>query len=158
MISALTVRTGADDPYRRKGMYMTRQEVERYIRDVKFGYLATVNVEGAPRVRPVAMKDVYDDGLYFFTFATTHKVGEIAANPQVEMVWSKLEEQSQVRISGALTPEEDPEIQARFKADNPMVDRLLPPGAPPHLFKLYRLAPERVYMARGMVPYSEVAW
>ena len=32
---------------------MTRDEVVDYIKDVKFGYLATAGADGAPRVRPV---------------------------------------------------------------------------------------------------------
>ena len=136
---------------------MTRQEVEAYIREVKFGYLATVDADNAPRVRPVGIKDIYGDDLYFFTFVTTRKVAEIANNPKVEVVWSKLTDQSQVRISGTMVVEEDPAIQQRFKEDNPVVSNMLPEGAG-HLFRLYRLEPEHVYMAKGLVPYTEVAW
>ena len=136
---------------------MTRNEVEAYIREVKFGYLATVGADNAPRVRPVGIKDVYGDSLYFFTFVTTRKVAEIDNNPNVEVVWSKLADLSQVRISGKMVVEEDPAIQQRFKEDNPIVSNLLPEGAP-DLFRLYKLRPEKVYMAKGMVPYTEVAW
>jgi uncharacterized pyridoxamine 5'-phosphate oxidase family protein len=137
---------------------MTRQEVIEYIQEVKFGYLATVGVDNAPRVRPVSIKDIYGDALYFFTFATTRKVAEIENNPQVEVAWSKLTDQSQVRISGEMSVEEDPAIHQQFKEDNPMVANLLPQGAPPHLFRLYKLRPEKVHMAQGLVPYTEVAW
>jgi uncharacterized pyridoxamine 5'-phosphate oxidase family protein len=136
---------------------MTRQEVEAYIREVKFGYLATVDADNAPRVRPVGIKDVYGDDLYFFTFVTTRKVAEIENNPKVEVVWSKLIDQSQVRISGTMVVEEDPAIQQRFKDDNPIVANLLPEGAP-DLFRLYKLQPEKVDAAQGLVPYTEVAW
>ena len=136
---------------------MTREEVTAYIRDVKFGYLATVGGDNAPRVRPVGIKDVYGDALYFFTFATTRKVSELENNPQVEVVWSKLQDLSQVRISGKMVPEEDVAIQQRFKEDNPIVSNLLPEGGE-HLFRLYKLTPEKVYMAKGMVPYTEVEW
>jgi uncharacterized pyridoxamine 5'-phosphate oxidase family protein len=136
---------------------MTREEVEAYIREVKFGYLATVGADNAPRVRPVAIKDVYGDDLYFFTFTTTRKVAEIEANPQVEVAWSKIVDQSQVRVSGRLLVEEDPAIQQRFKEDNPVVSNMLPEGAA-HLFRLYRLEPEKVHLAKGLVPYTEVAW
>ena len=105
---------------------MTRKEVEAYIREVKFGYLATVGADNAPRVRPVGIKDVYGDDLCFFTFVTTRKVAEIENNPKVEVVWSKLTDQSQVRISGSLAVEEDPAIQQRFKEDNPIVAKLAP--------------------------------
>ena len=136
---------------------MTREEVVGYIQEVQFGYLATVGADSAPRVRPVGIKDVYGDDLYFFTFATTRKVAEMEKNPQVEVVWSKLQDLSQVRISGKMVVEEDPATQQRFKEDNPIVSNLLPPGGE-HLFRLYKLQPDRVYMAKGMVPYTEVDW
>lgn len=136
---------------------MTRNEIIAYIQDVKFGYLATVGADHAPRVRPVGMYTVYGDALYFFTMANTRKTAEIANNPQVEVVWSRLEEQSQVRISGQMAVEEDKGVIQRFKADNPIVANLLPDAAQ-HLFRLYKLQPEKVYWAGGMVPYTEVAW
>ena len=136
---------------------MNREHVIAYIQDVKFGYLATAGADNAPRVRPVGMYTVYGDDLYFFTLANTRKVAEIEGNPQVEVVWSKLQEQSQVRISGTMTVEEDEETIQRFKAENPIVSQLLP-AAVQHLFRLYRLRPAGVYWAAGMVPYTEIAW
>lgn len=136
---------------------MTRDEVIAYIQDVKFGYLATVDADNAPRVRPVGMYTVYGDDLYFFTMANTRKVDQIEANPRVEVVWSKLEEQSQARISGNMVVEEDEAVVEQFKADNPIVTQLLPPPAMP-LFRLYKLRPAKVYWAKGMVPYTEIAW
>jgi uncharacterized pyridoxamine 5'-phosphate oxidase family protein len=103
------------------------------------------------------MHTVYGDHLYFFTFCTTRKVAEIGNNPQVEVVWCKLQEQSQVRIRGKMAVEEDKDVQQRFKQDNPMVARLLPEGAD-HLFRLYKLQPEVVEIAQGMVPYTRVDW
>ena len=84
-------------------------------------------------------------------------MAEIEGNPQVEVVWSKLEEQSQARISGKMVVEEDEAVIQQFKADNPIVANLLPPPVQ-HLFRLYKLHPVKVYWAKGMVPYTEVAW
>jgi uncharacterized pyridoxamine 5'-phosphate oxidase family protein len=136
---------------------MNRDETIAYIKEVEFGYLATVGADHAPRVRPVGMKDVYDDALYFFTFRNTRKAAEVAANPQVEVAWSKPGTMSQVRIRGTMAEETDPAIQQRFKEDNPMVARLLPPGAE-GLFLLYRLTPQRVEAATTLGPYAEVTW
>jgi uncharacterized pyridoxamine 5'-phosphate oxidase family protein len=136
---------------------MTRDDVVATIQQVHFGYLATVDADNAPRVRPVGMHTVYGDHLYFFTFCTTRKVAEIENNPQVEVVWCRPQEQSQVRIRGKMTVEEDAAIQQRFKEDNPMVAKMLPEGAE-HLFLLYRLEPEVVEMAEGMVPYTVLEW
>jgi uncharacterized pyridoxamine 5'-phosphate oxidase family protein len=136
---------------------MTRDEVIAYVQQVQFGYLATVGADNAPRVRPIGIYNVYGDDLYWFTMANTRKVAEIEANPQVEVVWSKLDEQSQVRISGKTVVVEDEAMQQQFKADNPIINQILPEQALP-LFRLYKLQPEKVYMANGMVPYTEVAW
>ena len=136
---------------------MTRSEVIEFIQQVQFGYLATVGADNAPRVRPVSIKDVYGDDLYFFTFATTRKVAEIAANPQVEVVWAKEAELSQVRIEGKAEVVEDPAVEQRFRQDNPMIAKILPEGAQ-HLFRLYKVKPEKVCVAEGMVPYVEIAW
>ena len=126
-------------------------------RDEVIAYLATVGADNAPRVRPIGIYNVYGNDLYWFTMANTRKVAEIATNPQVEVVWSKLDEQSQVRISGKTVVVEDEAIQQQFKADNPIINKILPEQALP-LFRLYKLQPEKVYMAKGMVPYTEVAW
>ena len=136
---------------------MTRDEVIAYIQDVHFGYLATVGTDGAPRVRPIGIDTVYDDDLYFFTFSTTRKVAEIDANPQVEVVWSKLADNSQVRIRGNATVVDDEATQQRFREENPIVAKLVPEEAQ-HLFQLYKIKPEKVQMAKGLVPYTEVAW
>ena len=136
---------------------MTRSEVIEFIQQVQFGYLATVGADNAPRVRPISIKDVYGDDLYFFTFANTRKVAEIAINPQVEVVWAKEAELSQVRIEGKAEVVEDPAVEQRFRQDNPMIAKILPEGAQ-HLFRLYKVKPEKVYVAEGMVPYVEIAW
>ena len=87
----------------------------------------------------------------------TTMAAEIDSNPQVEVVWSKLQEQSQVRISGKMVVEEDEGVIQQFRADNPIVANLLP-DAVQHLFRLYKLEPDKVYWAKGMVPYTEIAW
>lgn len=73
------------------------------------------------------------------------------------MVWSKLEEQSQVRIKGMVAIEEDKAIHEQFRNDNPMIANMLPEEAQ-HLFCLYKLQPDVVEMAKGLVPYTKVAW
>ena len=136
---------------------MTRDEAIAYIREVKFGYLATVGADNAPRVRPVGIDNVYADDIYFFTFSTTRKVTEIAGNPQVEVVWAKTDQLSQIRVRGKAVPVTDEAMRQRFREDNPMVAKLLPPQAQ-HLFQLYSIRPEVVHAAQGLVPYAEVAW
>lgn len=136
---------------------MKRKNIIDYIQQVRFGYLATVDADNAPRVRPIAIHNIYGDHLYFFTFSNTRKVAEMEHHPRVEVVWSKAEEQSQIRISGTAVQEDDEHILQRFREDNPMVAKILPEAAQ-HLFRLYRLQPENVEVAEGLVPYQEVEW
>jgi hypothetical protein len=60
-------------------------------------------------------------------------------------------------MRGPVVLEKDAKVQARFKADNPMVAQMLPPGAE-HLFALFKLTPEVVEAVVGLKPYTQVAW
>ncbi|MBN2002040.1 MAG: pyridoxamine 5'-phosphate oxidase family protein [Anaerolineae bacterium] len=135
----------------------TREQVVEFIKDVKFAYLATLGTDNVPRVRPLAANTVYGDAVYFFTFRPTRKVAELAAHPQAELVWARMADNAQVRMRGKVTLEEDAEVQARFKADNPMVAQLLPPGAEA-LFALFKIEPDVVEAVVGLKPYTQVAW
>ena len=135
----------------------TRDQVVAFIDEVKFAYLATLGTDGVPRARPLAAHTVYGDAVYFFTFRPTRKVAELTAHPQAELVWCRLQDQAQVRMRGPVALEQDAEVQARFKADNPMVAQMLPPGAE-HLFALFRLTPKVVEAVVGLKPYTQVAW
>ena len=135
----------------------TRDQVVAFIKDVKFAYLATLGTDGVPRARPLAAYTVYGDAVYFFTFKPTRKVSELAAHPQAELVWARLQDNAQVRMRGPVALEEDVKVQARFKADNPMVAQMLPPGAE-QLFTLFKLRPEVVEAVVGLKPYTQITW
>lgn len=136
---------------------MTRDEAIEYIKEVHFGYLATVSEDNRPRVRPVGIDTIYGDDIYFFTMSVLPKCSEIEANPNVEVVWSKLDKVSQVHVKGQASVVEDEGLINRFKEENPMVSKALPEGTE-HLFRLYKITPEEVEMAEGLVPYTEIDW
>ena len=138
-------------------MSHTREDVVALIQQVHFGQLATVNAEGAPRVRPVGIKDVYGDDIYFMTLAMTRKVAEIAANPRVEVNWTNPAAQAQVRVEGVVELVHDEVVIERFMSDNADVAGLLPPGTD-QFIQIYRVKPSKVWMAKGMVPYTDVEW
>jgi uncharacterized pyridoxamine 5'-phosphate oxidase family protein len=136
---------------------MTRNQVIEFIKKMHVGYLATVSTDNAPRVRTISIHTVYDRDIYFFTFSTTRKVAEMEANPQVEVVWSNLEDLYQVRIRGNAVLVEDEAMHRRFRDDDPKVANMLPPETE-HLFRLYKIEPDKVEVAEGLVPYEETAW
>jgi pyridoxamine 5'-phosphate oxidase len=65
--------------------------------------LATVSAEGKPAVRTVLLKELNERGLIFFSNYESRKGREIAANPDVALlfVWPELERQ--IRIEGTVT-------------------------------------------------------
>jgi general stress protein 26 len=135
----------------------TREDVIAFIQEVHFGQLATVNAEGAPRVRPVGIKDVYGDDIYFMTLAMTRKVAEMAAEPRVEVNWVNLAELAQVRVEGVAELVEDGDTVQQFMGDNANLAGVLPPGTE-QFIQVYRIKPTKVWMAKGMVPYTDVEW
>jgi len=136
---------------------MNRDDIIAYIKDVKVASLATMGPDGGPRVRPIYLEDVDGDVLYFFTLAITRKVGELRANPRVEVVWTKPADFSQVRIAGPAAPVTDEAVVQRWRAGHEMIVQNLPPGTGP-LLRLYQIRPEKVEVAMGRVPYTEVVW
>jgi uncharacterized pyridoxamine 5'-phosphate oxidase family protein len=136
---------------------MTRDDVITFIQEIHFGYLATVDADNTPCVRPLGIYNVYGDDVYFFTFSILPKCTEIEANPNVEVVWANLDKISQVRLKGKAVVVEDEDMKKLFIEDNPTVNKVLPPGSE-HLFRLYKIQPTKVSVAEGLVPYTEVAW
>lgn len=136
---------------------MTRDQAIEFIKKMHVGYLATATADNGPRVRPISIHTIYDRDIYFFTFSTTRKCAEMQANPKVEVVWSNIEDLYQVRIRGNASLVEDPAVHQRFKNDDQKVSQMLPPGTE-NLFRLYRLQPQTVEAAEGLVSYQEVAW
>jgi uncharacterized pyridoxamine 5'-phosphate oxidase family protein len=136
---------------------MTRDQIIQFIKEVHIGYLATICADNTPRVRPLSAHTFYDGDLYFFTFSNTRKCAEMEANPEVEVVWMKMNDMSQVRLRGKAVLVEDQDVQRKFKEDDPKVSQMLPPGTE-QLFRLYCIKPQKVEIAEGLVPYKEVAW
>lgn len=155
-LQIMAVRRMRNSP-RQEQTAMDQAEITRYIRESRIACLASVDEEGAPRVRPMGMGTVYDGRIYFFSFATTSKVSEFATDSRVEIVWSRPDEHSQVRVCGSVALEEDTCVVRRFRKDNPVVDRMVPSEAAPR-FRLYRVEPQKVRVALGFVPYTEVPW
>ena len=77
-------------------------------------------------------------------------------NPQVEVVWAKVDGTEQERVKDKAAVEEDQAIQQWFRDDNSIVSQIIAPGAG-HIFSLYKIQPEKVEAAQGLVPYMVLA-
>jgi pyridoxamine 5'-phosphate oxidase len=62
--------------------------------------LCTVNAEGRPSARTVLLKSYDENGLVFFTNFESRKALEIAANPQVALLFAWLGLERQVAVEG----------------------------------------------------------
>lgn len=76
--------------------------------------IATVDASGRPSLRMVLMKGVDRDGFVFYTNLESRKGRELAANPNVALLFHWKSLHRQVRVEGAVTPVSDAEADAYF--------------------------------------------
>lgn len=67
-------------------------EIAEYLDKVGLQYLATIGLDGKPKVRPVQYMVVYDDKLWFCTNSHKDMFKELSANPYVDLCGSRLME------------------------------------------------------------------
>jgi pyridoxamine 5'-phosphate oxidase len=85
--------------------------------------LATATPAGAPSARMVLLKGWDAAGFVFYTNLESRKGGELAANPQVALLFHWKSLRRQIRIEGAAAPVSDAEADAYF-ASRPRLSRL----------------------------------
>ena len=76
--------------------------------------LATVAADGRPSSRMVLLKGHGPDGFVFYTNRESRKAGEIAANPNVALLFHWKSLRRQIRIEGPLAQATDAESDAYF--------------------------------------------
>jgi len=76
--------------------------------------LATATPDGRPSVRMVLLKGHGPDGFVFYTNLDSRKGGELAANPQVALLFHWKSLRRQIRIEGQVAPVEDSIADAYF--------------------------------------------
>lgn len=81
--------------------------------------LATATPDAAPSVRMVLLKGHGPDGFVFYTNFESRKGGELAANPQVALLFHWKSLRRQVRIEGTITEVTAAEADAYFANRHP---------------------------------------
>jgi general stress protein 26 len=79
------------------------EKLRALIRGIEFGMLTTVDpTDGTLRSRPMSTNGnvEFDGDLWFFTYASAHKVDEIERQPQVNVSFARPEKQNYVSLSG----------------------------------------------------------
>jgi len=126
------------------------------IKDAKFPMLATVDIAGQARVRPVSPVRVDPDfTVYIANLASYHKTAEIAANPRVELAYLA-PDHDQIRITGKAEVVTDESVLSEIWAENPLLKMYL--GSPENPeFILYRIVSDQVrFMREWALDYHEV--
>lgn len=78
--------------------------------------LATATKEGIPSARIVLLKGIQDEQFVFYTNYNSEKGKEIAANPNVSLVFCWLTMQRQIRIQGTITKVSEATSTAYFQS------------------------------------------
>jgi pyridoxamine 5'-phosphate oxidase len=81
--------------------------------------LATATPGGAPSVRMVLLKGHGPDGFVFYTNFESRKGGELAANPQVALLFHWKSLRRQIRIEGPVSEVTAAEADAYFASRHP---------------------------------------
>src|SRR3546814_14530008 len=76
--------------------------------------LATAAADGRPSVRMVLLKGHGPDGFVFYTNLDSRKGGELAANPQVALLFHWKSLRRQIRIEGPVAPVADSVADSYF--------------------------------------------
>jgi pyridoxamine 5'-phosphate oxidase len=105
--------TAHDDPYVLFREWFAEAERHEPV-DPNAMTLATATPDGAPSARMVLLKDADDHGFVFYTNLDSRKGRELAANPQVALLfyWKSLNRQ--VRVEGRAEPVDPAEADAYF--------------------------------------------
>ena len=78
-----------------------QQRLNELVKGIKYAMLTTQSATGELRSRPMFTQDIDFDGeIWFFTSASSGKVDEIAAMPQVNISYAKPDAQTYLSVSG----------------------------------------------------------
>jgi general stress protein 26 len=134
---------------------MTACEAMEIIRGAGYGVLAT-DVEGQPRVRPMAFVVTDDFRLLSSTFKRSGKTQELARNPRVEICFVD-GRKYQLRVEGRADISGGPEKKRELLALNPNVKKHFTDEHNPE-FVLIEIIPTRMrWMPPGFGEYHPVA-
>lgn len=101
------------DPFEQFGLWF-RQACEARLLEPNAMTLATVGPANRPTTRTVLLKHWDTRGFVFFTNLESRKAREIAANPQVSLLFAWLPLQRQLAINGVATRASTAEVLAYF--------------------------------------------
>ena len=98
------------------------KEVFEFLKKCNTYYLATVEADGQPRVRPFGTIDLFKDKLYIQTGKVKDVSKQIAANPKVEIC--AFDGETWLRIACTLVRDERIEAKTHMLDNYPMLKKM----------------------------------
>jgi pyridoxamine 5'-phosphate oxidase len=111
--TATMMSLGLGDPFEQFGLWFADAESSEP-NDPNAMTLATVGADGRPSARMVLLKGFDRRGFVFYTNLGSRKARELAANPQVALLFHWKTRRRQVRVEGAVEPVSAEEADAYF--------------------------------------------
>ena len=96
---------------------LTMQSVYEFIKECKTYYLATVEADGQPRVRPFGTIDIFNGKLYIQTGKKKNVSKQLAANPTAELCC--FDGKKWLRLSGELVNDDSVEAKKHMLDNYP---------------------------------------
>lgn len=98
------------------------QEVYEFLKKCGTYYLATVEADGQPRVRPFGTIDLFENKLYIQTGKVKEVSKQIAANPKVELC--AFDGQKWLRVAGTLVRDDRMEAKEHMLDNYPALKKM----------------------------------
>lgn len=103
-----------------------KEKVLAFLNDAKVWYLATVDDEGKPHVRPFGTQAILDDQLYIGTSLKKKVAKQMLAHPQIEI--SGMAKGKWIRLEATVVHDNRVEQEARFLDAVPSLKKMCAAG------------------------------
>lgn len=119
------------------------RDVANYLDDIGIQFLATIGLDGKPKVRPMQYMVTEDDKLWFCTNSKKEMYAELQANPHIELCGCKLEKDEMqtpwIRFSAEVVFEEREDIRDAIIEKSSIVNILYKDMRDNPIFKVFYL-------------------
>ena len=122
---------------------ITLRDLANYLDNIGIQFLATIGLDGKPKVRPMQYMVLEDGKLWFCTTSKTEVYAELQANPCIELCGCKLEKNEMqtpwIRFSAEVVFEERQDIRDAIIEKSAIVNALYKNMRDNPIFKVFYL-------------------
>ena len=122
---------------------ITLRDLANYLDNIGIQFLATIGLDGKPKVRPMQYMVLEDEKLWFCTNSKKEVFAELQANPCIELCGCKLEKDEMqtpwIRLSAEVVFEERQDIRNAIIEKSAIVNALYKTMRDNPIFKVFYL-------------------